>query len=254
MILPGMIAIALDLRRGRLPCRAKAQQLRFRHGHADHAGPLFPGGIAGAGPDRADGIVHERHGGQCHRLQHRLYLRHLSELHRARKSDEHYLLVGRITTVVGIVISIGAAYLPTYFNDIMDLLQLVFSFVNAPLFATFMLGMFWRRTTGHGAFWGLLAGTVAAAVHHGLTVPGRRVIRASTVRGLPWCIPTRSIWPRTFWGAIWAFMACLVVTVVISIATPRIKTDEELTGLVYSLTPKIKETACRGTSSPQCWA
>jgi solute:Na+ symporter, SSS family len=64
-----------------------------------------------------------------------------------------------VTTVVGILISMGAAYVAASFNDIMDLLQLVFSFVNAPLFATFMLGMFWKRTTGHGAFWGLLAGT-----------------------------------------------------------------------------------------------
>jgi SSS family solute:Na+ symporter len=51
------------------------------------------------------------------------------------------------------------------FKNIMDMLQLVFSFVNAPLFATFLLGMFWRRTTGHGAFWGLVSGTLAAAGH-----------------------------------------------------------------------------------------
>ena len=57
----------------------------------------------------------------------------------------------------------------------MELLQLVFAFVNAPLFATFFLGMFWRRTTGHGAFWGLLSGTVAAMVHHGLTLPAGAV-------------------------------------------------------------------------------
>ena len=60
------------------------------------------------------------------------------------------------------------------FNNIMDVLQLVFAFVNAPLFATFLLGMFWKRATGHGAFSGLLAGTVAAALHHGLTLPGGR--------------------------------------------------------------------------------
>ncbi|HEV8177661.1 MAG TPA: sodium:solute symporter family protein, partial [Gemmatimonadales bacterium] len=66
--------------------------------------------------------------------------------------DAHYLMMGRIATVGGIVLAIGAAYLATAFNNIMDLLQLVFAFVNAPLFATFALGMFWRRTTGHGAF------------------------------------------------------------------------------------------------------
>ena len=71
---------------------------------------------------------------------------------------------------MGIVLSIATAYLAAQFNDIMDFLQLVFGFVNAPLFATFLLGMFWKRATGHGAFVGLLSGTAAAALTHGLTV------------------------------------------------------------------------------------
>ena len=86
-------------------------------------------------------------------------------------SDAHYLWMGRVATVGGILLSIAAAYVAGSFNNIMDLLQLVFAFVNAPLFATFALGMFWKRTTGHGAFLGLLAGTIGAAVHHGLTLP-----------------------------------------------------------------------------------
>src|SRR5208283_5365119 len=72
--------------------------------------------------------------------------------------DAHYLKVGRLTTIVGVALSIGAAYLATQFNTIMDFLQLVFGFVNAPLFATFLLGMFWKRATGHGAFFGLFSG------------------------------------------------------------------------------------------------
>ena len=75
-----------------------------------------------------------------------------------------------MTTIVGVALSIGAAYLAQHYNNIMDLLQLVFGFVNAPLFATFLLGMFWKRTTGHGAFTGLVTGTVAAALTWGLTV------------------------------------------------------------------------------------
>ncbi len=67
-------------------------------------------------------------------------------------SDKHYLWMGHFATFFGTAISIGAAYVATRFNNIMDLLQLVFAFVNAPLFATFMLGMFWKRATGHGAF------------------------------------------------------------------------------------------------------
>ena len=68
--------------------------------------------------------------------------------------------MGRLATFFGIALSVAAAYMATRFNNIMDMLQLVFAFVNAPLFATFLLGMFWKRTTGHGAFSGLLAGTM----------------------------------------------------------------------------------------------
>src|SRR6185503_5246517 len=84
--------------------------------------------------------------------------------------DAHYLVVGRITTIAGTALSVMTAYLAQHYNNIMDLLQLVFGFVNAPLFATFLLGMFWRRATGHGAFTGLLSGTTAAALVHGLTI------------------------------------------------------------------------------------
>jgi SSS family solute:Na+ symporter len=77
-------------------------------------------------------------------------------------SDRHYMAVGRCATVGGILLSIGTAYAAINFNNIMDTLQLVFSFVNAPLFATFLLGMFWKRATGHGAFSGLIAGTATA--------------------------------------------------------------------------------------------
>src|SRR5207247_7482035 len=87
---------------------------------------------------------------------------------RPGRSDAHYLWMGRMSTIFGIAISIAAAYVATRFNNIMDMLQLVFAFVNAPLFATFLLGMFWKRATGHGAFVGLLSGTIAAALHHGL--------------------------------------------------------------------------------------
>ncbi|MEP6573029.1 MAG: sodium:solute symporter family protein, partial [Gemmatimonadota bacterium] len=90
---------------------------------------------------------------------------------RRKAPDAHYLAVGRFATLFGVGISIGAAYLAASFNNIMDFLQLVFAFVNAPLFATFALGMFWKRATGHGAFAGLLAGTTGAALHHGFSLP-----------------------------------------------------------------------------------
>ena len=84
-----------------------------------------------------------------------------------RRARQPLPKVGRMTTIVGVALSIGAAYVARHYNNIMDLLQLVFGFVNAPLFATFLLGMFWKRTTGHGAFFGLISGTAAAMCHLG---------------------------------------------------------------------------------------
>jgi SSS family solute:Na+ symporter len=152
-----------------------------------------------------------------------------------KKSDAHYLWMGRMATVFGIAISVTTAYIAMRFDNIMDMLQLVFSFVNAPLFATFLLGMFWRRTTGHGAFWGLVAGTLAAAGHYEFT----RVVAAGSL--LPKLAPLHtypSDMAQNFWGAIWAWTTCFAITATVSLMT-RPKAAEELTGLVYGLTPRI---------------
>ena len=153
------------------------------------------------------------------------------------KSDKHYLWMGRVVTVIGILASIGAAYVAAGFNNIMDLIQLVSGFVNAPLFATFLLGMFWRRTTGHGAFFGLFAGTLGAGLFHGLAM------KAGADAGIKggWLSPQfifQSEMGQTFWMAIVAWTLCFLITVLISLLTRRAKTDQELVGLVYSLTPK----------------
>ena len=142
------------------------------------------------------------------------------------------------TLVVGILISLATAYVAMRFNNIMYMLQLVFSFVNAPLFATFLLGMFWRRTTGHGAFWGLVSGTAAAALHYELTsVAGAS---ASLLPKLAVVHPYPSDMAQNFWGAIWAWTVCFVVTIVVSLATSP-KPADELRGLVYGLTPHESE-------------
>ena len=86
------------------------------------------------------------------------------------KSDAHYIWMGRAITVVGILLSIACAYFARMYSNAMDIIQLVFGFVNAPLFATFLLGMFWARTTATGAFFGLFGGIGVSAVFHGLTV------------------------------------------------------------------------------------
>ena len=151
-------------------------------------------------------------------------------------SDKHYMAVGRWATVGGILLSIATAYAAINFNNIMDTLQLVFSFVNAPLFATFLLGMFWKRATGHGAFSGLIAGTLAAVVHHGLTLP----IEAHPGIHGGWITVVHhypSDMAQNFWGAIFAFSVNALVAVIVSLAT-KPRPESELVGLVHSLTPK----------------
>ena len=147
--------------------------------------------------------------------------------------DRHYLNVGRATTVVGVVLSIGAAYVATRYDNIMDLLQLVFGFVNAPLFATFLLGMFWKRGTGHAAFSGLVTGTVAASLTWCLTVAEGKGGILGTLHTFP------SAMAQSFWIALVAFTSCFLVTLVVSLAT-KPRPEKELEGLVYGLT-KIPE-------------
>src|SRR5436305_4396907 len=126
-------------------------------------------------------------------------------------SDQHYLWMGRMSTIFGIAVSVAAAYVASRFNNIMDMLQLVFAFVNAPLFATFLLGMFWKRATGHGAFVGLLSGTVAAAIHHGLTLSAGAIpgIKGAWLGSVLHRYPSEMA--QNFWTAIWAWMACFLV-------------------------------------------
>jgi solute:Na+ symporter, SSS family len=158
---------------------------------------------------------------------------------RPNAGDSHYLMMGRLATVFGVALSIGTAYLTTRFNNIMDMLQLVFAFVNAPLFATFLLGMFWKRTTGHGAFFGLLSGTVAAAVHHGLTIPEGSVagIKGGWL-GLVHIYPSEMA--QNFWTAIFAWVFCFLVTILVSFMT-KPPNESQLIGLVYSLTKRLLE-------------
>jgi SSS family solute:Na+ symporter len=154
------------------------------------------------------------------------------------KSDEHYAMMGRSITVVGILLSIACAYFARNFNNAMDICQLVFGFVNAPLFATFLLGMFWKRTTATGAFLGLLGGTATSAIFHGLTIatgnnPGVKGAYIHLVQTFP------SEMAQNFWLATFAFGVCFLLTAGISLSTQRTKSDADLKGLVYSLTPRL---------------
>jgi SSS family solute:Na+ symporter len=165
------------------------------------------------------------------------------------KSDQHYFRMGQAVTVFGILFSIACAYFARQYNNAMDIIQLVFGFVNAPLFATFLLGMFWSRCTGTGAFLGLFGGISASALFHSLTLaagnsPGVKGGYLDVVQTFP------SEMAQNFWLASFAFLVCFTLTLVISLATARTKTDEELKGLVYSLTPKLKDDETRWFLQP----
>jgi solute:Na+ symporter, SSS family len=155
------------------------------------------------------------------------------------KTDRDLLNMGKIATFVGVVLAIGCAFIAARYNNIMAILQLVFGFVNAPLFATFLLGMFTRRSNNTGSFWGLVIGTATAVAFHGICYA------AGNPAGLKggWINPLIEFpkeMSQGFWVAIVAFSTTFIVNGLLSLATPRNKTDEELRGLVYSLTEKQK--------------
>ena len=242
VILPGIIAIALTYQAGtsgfKLPMKPDGTY------NYDLAIPMmlmhyFPSGILGVGLTALMASFMSGMAGNVTAFNtvwtYDIYQSYI----RRGASDEHYLWMGRMATVFGIVVSVAAAYVATRFNNIMDMLQLVFAFVNAPLFATFLLGMFWKRATGHGAFTGLLSGTIAAAIHHGLTLPAGAT---AGIKGgwLDLMHTYPSEMAQNFWTAIYAWTTCFLVTIIVSLMTPP-RPDEELKGLVYSLTEKPKE-------------
>lgn len=155
---------------------------------------------------------------------------------RKNAPDAHYLWMGRMATIFGTSLSIAAAYLARSFNNMMDFLQLIFGFVNAPLFATFLLGMFWKRATANGAFSGLVSGTAAAALTYAMTRAEGKGGWLAVLYEFP------SSMAQNFWVAINAFAVCFVITVVVSLAG-KARPENELVGLVYGVTPHAAEPA-----------
>ncbi len=267
VILPGMIALALTsaggVGQGIIPAKLSAagQPLVDAAGRAvldyDLATPmllikLFPEGMLGLGLTALLASFMSGMAGNVTAFNtvwtYDIYQSHI----RKGASDEHYLWMGRAATVFGIILSIAAAYVAGAFNNIMELLQLVFAFVNAPLFATFALGMFWKRTTGHGAFTGLVSGMLGAMLHHGLTLPlGATPGAKGGFLGHVHTYPSELA--QTFWTAIVAFSTCILVSVVVSLMT-RPRPEEELRGLVYTLTPKPTDGALPLVQRPAFFA
>ena len=242
VILPGMIAIALHTTQAPLLPLGSDGTPNYNLAVPVLLGHYFPSGLLGLGLTALMASFMSGMAGNVTAFNtvwtYDIYQSYI----RPGRSDRHYLWMGHMATVFGILLSVAAAYAATRYNNIMDMLQLVFAFVNAPLFATFLLGMFWRRATGHGAFFGLLLGTTAAAVHHGLTLPvGAAVgLKGGFFGTILHTYPSEMA--QNFWTAIYAWTTCFVCTIVISLATRQRKSEQDLRGLVYALTPRLKDT------------
>lgn len=162
-------------------------------------------------------------------------------------ADAHYVLMGRWCTILGVLISIGTAYLVMEFKSIMDYVQALFSFFIAPLFGTVILGMFWKRATAAGGFWGLLTGTVSSILmwFWVFKVPSALAIIALSPNAKPMA--------ENMYRALWSWIICVLVTVVVSLLT-KPKEDRELVGLVYGCTELPSEGDLALYQRPIFWA
>ena len=219
IILPGLVAISLD------PTTQELMGGRYDNAMPALLGRLYPSGLLGLGLTALLASFMSGMAGNVTAFNtvwtFDIYQTHVNP----GRPDSHYLRMGRLATISAVLVGIATAFInKVWFNNLMDYVQLLFAFFNAPLFATFLLGMFWRRTTPKAGFWGLLCGILAALAHWLLY----RVFHL---------LAYRTDMASNFYQAIWAFATCFAVTVMVTQFTEP-KKEEELVGLVYSLTPK----------------
>jgi SSS family solute:Na+ symporter len=162
-------------------------------------------------------------------------------------SDHHYVNMGRWCTVLGVLISVGTAYLVMSFASIMDYVQALFSFFIAPLFGTVILGMLWKRATSAGGFWGLLAGTVSSIAMWAWVKADPAALRYVALS------PNARDMAENMYRGLWSWIVCVLVTVVVSYMT-KPKPDGELNGLVYGVTAIPREDAVPLYQRPAFWA
>ena len=162
-------------------------------------------------------------------------------------SDKHYVSMGRWSTVVGVLISIGTAYLVMQFLSIMDYVQALFSFFIAPLFGTVILGMLWKRATAAGGFWGLLAGTVSS-----ISMWAWVKLDPSALRYVALSSHARDMAENMYRG-LWSWLVCVLVTVGVSLMTTP-KPVSELNGLVMGVTDIPSEEQVSLLHRPAFWA
>jgi solute:Na+ symporter, SSS family len=237
VILPGVAAVAL-LKMGvgyDLPHNISGQGYNYNLVLTTLMGKFYPSGMLGIGLTALMASFMSGMAGNVTAFNTVFTYDIYQSYIRKNAPDSHYLWIGRVTTVVGVALSIATAYLATHFNNIMDFLQLVFGFVNAPLFATFLLGMFWKRTTSDGAFWGLISGTFSALATYGLTVAEGQGGWFGNLHQFP------SAMAQSFWVAIVGWGVCLVLTFLISLVT-KPKPEGDLHNLVYGFTDIPEES------------
>jgi SSS family solute:Na+ symporter len=161
--------------------------------------------------------------------------------------DAHYVSMGRWCTILGVLISIGTAYLVMQFGSIMDYVQALFSFFIAPLFGTVILGMLWKRATDAGGFLGLLAGTLSSIGMWAWVKIDPTALRYVALS------PNARDMAENMYRALWSWIVCVVVTVAVSYMT-KPRQDSELTGLVYGVTTIPHETEVPFYQRPVFWA
>ena len=166
---------------------------------------------------------------------------------RKTATDAHYVAMGRWCTILGVIISIGAAYLVMQFASIMDYAQAVFSFFMTPMFATVFLGMVWKRATPAGGFWGLLVGTVSSLIMW-------LMVKLDPSK-LAWIALSNhaKTMAENMYRLLWSGIIAIIVIVVVSLLT-RPKPVEELTGLVYGCTEIPREGDLPLVKRPVFWA
>ena len=164
-----------------------------------------------------------------------------------KASPKHLLWMGRVATVAGVIISLVTAYWAKSFPSIMDYMQAIFSWVNAPLFATMLLGMFVVWITPNGAFWGLILG-MSSSFSMYLAVKFNWISLSLITMS-----KTSSDMAANFWRAWWAWLICFIATIVISLFTKK-KPKEELVGLVKGLTPENVDKDITLFKKPEFWA
>ena len=162
-------------------------------------------------------------------------------------SDNHYVAMGRWCTILGVIISIGTAYLVMHFGSIMDYVQALFSFFIAPLFGAVLLGMLWKRATPAGGFWGLLAGSVASIAMFLLVKFNHSMLAVIALSS------DAKDMAENMYRALWSWLICVIVMVTVSYMT-KPKPVEELTGLVYGCTELPSEGHLPLWKRPVFWA